>query len=281
MLHHALLHPTENTQHQQTVAMNTTRTVELSPVLLCVAPVELSGPAGVVTTYALFDEGSTVTLVDASLAHEVGARGPLLPLTTAWTNSTTQTDHHSRSVSLNVKGVGCDQAFEMLGVRTSHNLVLPFQSVSAKTTARWPHLHNLPEPVLTRCGGTPRILIGQDNYHLIAPREIREGPPNAPVATRTKLGWVVHGNTGLFRGRLDSEYTCVQFHQHADDSLHQLVKESFSLDALGTSPLTTHRSKEEELAQSILDSTTKRTVAGDRWQTGLLWREGIQDLPES
>ena len=123
----------------------------------------------------------------------------------------------------------------MTGVRTTNDLALPSQSIDIKTTARWPHLDSLPLEGMREA--TPRLLIGhRDNYHLIVPRQIHEGPPNAPMATQTKLGWIVHGNAGQFRNRLELQYTCAIFSEYAD-ALHQLVKESFALDALGTSPL--------------------------------------------
>ena len=250
-------------------------------VLLRVAPVEVSGPAGTVKRYALFDEASTVTLIDAKLASEVGAVGPVQPLTTTWTNATSHTDRNSRSVDISIKGNECTESFQMTGVRTTNDLALPSQSIDTKTTARWPHLNSLPLEGMREA--TPRLLIGQDNYHLIVPRQIHEGPQNAPVATQTKLGWIVHGNRGQFRNRLEPQYTCAIFSKYADESLHQLVNESFALDALGTSPLVSaaRRSKDGERAQDILETTTKRTADGQCWETGLLWRDGIAQLPES
>ena len=41
------------------------------------------------------------------------------------------------------------------------------------------------------------ILIGCDNFDLIAPREIHYGPPNTARATQTELGW-----TGWRQGKL-------------------------------------------------------------------------------
>ena len=125
----------------------------------------------------------------------------------------------------------------MTGVRTTNDPALPSQSIDIKTTERWQHLDSLPLEGMREA--MPLLLIGQDNYHLIVPRarQIHEGPANAPVATQTKVGWIVHGNTGQFRNRLEPQYTCAIFSKYADESLHQLVKESFVLDALGTCPL--------------------------------------------
>ena len=37
------------------------------------------------------------------------------------------------------------------------------------------------------------ILIGCDNFDLIAPREIHYGPPNTARAIQTELGWTASG----------------------------------------------------------------------------------------
>ncbi|CAG7832144.1 unnamed protein product [Allacma fusca] len=128
-------------------------------------------------------------------------------------------------------------------------------------------------------GAQPQILLGKDNYHLIVPRELIEGPPNAPVTTNTKLGWLIHG-VNYHRHKID--YTCSVFraNKENDDLLHQLVKEHFKLESLGVSanakPM---RSKEEQRAEMILEKTTRRV--GERWETGLLWKCDEVKLPES
>lgn len=68
--------------------------------------------------------------------------------------------------------------------------------------------------------------------------------------------------------------------QERDDRLHEMVKESFSLDNLGImSPVPTAESKENERARGILESTTKRV--DDRFEIGLLWRFEDVQLPNS
>jgi len=185
-------------------------------VLLRILPVTLSGPLGEFKTYALLNEASTVTLLDSSVAKMLGLRGVRDSLNLQWTNETTQVDNHSERVSLVISGSG-EENYELQNVRTVNNLALPTQSVNGRRTQQsWTHLQQFEIPSLD--SAQPTILLGQDNCHLIIAREIVEGPPNAPVLSRTKLGWVFHGNHSLVKDRMDSEFT---FHTStSDDLLH-------------------------------------------------------------
>ncbi|GBP04388.1 hypothetical protein EVAR_88207_1 [Eumeta japonica] len=45
------------------------------PMFLKIIPVRVAGPKKEIDTYALLDDGSTVTLIDSDLAQQLGARG--------------------------------------------------------------------------------------------------------------------------------------------------------------------------------------------------------------
>lgn len=64
------------------------------------------------------------------------------------------------------------------------------------------------------------------------PLEIRESSPAAPIAVRTRLGWLIYGN----RGYSSSPEKCFNFHIcdcDKDASLQEMVKQFFSLESLG------------------------------------------------
>ncbi|GBP48739.1 hypothetical protein EVAR_88200_1 [Eumeta japonica] len=44
-------------------------------MFLKIIPVRVAGPKKEIDTYALLDDGSTVTLIDSDLAQQLGARG--------------------------------------------------------------------------------------------------------------------------------------------------------------------------------------------------------------
>ncbi|KAG5870295.1 hypothetical protein JTB14_020369 [Gonioctena quinquepunctata] len=87
-------------------------------VLLRIVPIILSGPEGEYSTFALFDEASTVTLLSGHVADRIGATGQVDPLKIRWTNSITNEEIDSRRVSLGIRGKNENEKFELENVRT-------------------------------------------------------------------------------------------------------------------------------------------------------------------
>jgi hypothetical protein len=70
--HHQLLH---NLRQQPSPNVNLIKFCSGSIINLMVVPVTIIGPKKSVRTHAMLDTGSTMTLLDGSLAEEVGIRG--------------------------------------------------------------------------------------------------------------------------------------------------------------------------------------------------------------
>lgn len=275
--HNALLHASVKAVTDEIETVNHTIGMHNS-VLLRILPVTLKGPKAEVKTFALLDDASTVTLLDNDVAAMIGVTGEKEPLSMCWINGVPSQPQHSERVSLTVSNE--DEEFELKNVRTVKNLNLPTQSVDVKKLSkRWEYLRD-------KCSlenAKPTILIGQDNCHLILAREIVEGPKNAPVLTRTKLGWIIHGNVGQFKDRTDSEIICHTWTENTHyDELSDLVKSSFSTDNFGVIPaVSLPRSNEDIRAEHIFNTTTKKSVDEPRWETGLLWKTDKIQMPPS
>ena len=283
-LHHPLLHPTQtDTVSTPAAAGEHTLLARKKPplrsrVTLRTVPVTISGPAGNVHTSALLDEASTVTLLEADLAREIGATGPCIPLTLTWTNQSSQSDEQSMRVQVKIQGDG--EEFIMDGVRTVQQLDLPTQHIDLKAAQdSWSHLA-VADAHLSVCE-KPRLLIGQDNVGLTIPRKVVEGPPGSPTLSKCKLGWSIHGMNCNQKLPTSLSNASTALMQNSDETdLHQLVKDSFRTDSFGVKIISTKvRSREEDRAEKLLKSTTRRV--GDRWETGLLWRTPDITLPES
>ncbi|KAG5892752.1 hypothetical protein JTB14_001123 [Gonioctena quinquepunctata] len=101
------------------------------------------------------------------------------------------------------------------------------------------------------------ILIGQDNIQLTVPRKKIQGPEHLPVATKTHLGW---------KDECEKKY-CFHICENeiSDEILHQIVKDSITLDAFGVSTTArTKKDKENDRAVEVM----KRTVnhIGERYE---------------
>ncbi|XP_065180217.1 uncharacterized protein LOC135810654 [Sycon ciliatum] len=206
--HHPLLHrdgrgsvaPLE--RMSETTHTSATHVSEHSGrVLLRVIPVTVRNGDTAADTYALLDEGLTVSLIESELAEELGLAGPTQPLRLSWTDGKQHQESSSKVVTFSVAGRQRQDSFTLTNIHTHAKFNLPTQSINPQRLNNCPHLEGLDLPTLS-CAKA-RLLIGQDNYSLIAPRVIAEGPPNTPVATQTKLGWVVHGGMSADRHKID------------------------------------------------------------------------------
>ena len=284
--HHPLLHQDSRSsaneageahEHVETVAHAATSHLQhATRVFLRIVPVVLEGPAGELSTYALLDDASTTTLVDGAIAAKLGIAGTPDPLTLSWTDASTQTDSSSQRIRLKLKGKNVTGPFFNVNARTVKSLRLPTQSVSESLLSKCSHLREVDVPVFR--DAKPTILIGQDNCHLIVARSVREGPPNMPVASQTKLGWTLHGNHALYHNRAD-DFTFLAFEKR-DPDLHEMIQESLTTENFGTKPRLIEAEDDQVRGARLQRETTKR-ISKDRWETGLLWREDNATLPDN
>ena len=122
----------------------------------------------------MLDEGSTVTLLDKTVANTLGAAGEQDPVVMSGTESTQHQFLESQRINIGIRGEGED-LFTLKGIRTVDNLDLPVQSVSReRLVAQWTHLTDDRVPLLST--RKPTILISG------------RGPANSTILTKTKLG---------------------------------------------------------------------------------------------
>lgn len=280
--HHILMHgdrePTSTSANQQAPKkeemVTTTTAKSQTEVKLKVCPVTVSGPRGQAQVYALFDEGSTVSLLDEDIAQKIGAKGPLTPLNIRGVNMQQQ-DLKSQLVRFDIRGTN-DQV-STIRARTIRNMQLTPQTVSTKLL-RLDHLKDLDHNLCYEAG-RPRLLIGSDNWELIVTRELRTGKRNEPAASRTRLGWVIHGTTPRASLKEDRHSVLhVVAHARDDKRLSELVEDHFKIDALGVA-LKPKVRETDERAVAIFNRTARR-VDG-RYEVGLPWKEDNPKMPTS
>ena len=236
-------------------------------------PVEITGPLRTIKTYAMLDDGSTISLIDERIALDVGLKGQHLQLILQGING-----ESSRSgckiVKFNIAG---DSEKYFITAVTVSNLNLPAQSVPAdlvreiaKTTSVF---------IQPYADAQPKLLIGQDNWRLLATIETRDILDASAAVSLSPLGWAVHGFNSLSRS--SSTYVTAVKNQiknekdKNDVDLYNLVKSYFEIDDFGVNervkPISKHMN-----AIKILESTTKRNETA--WETGLLWKNA--DAPK-
>lgn len=73
--------------------------VDLQSIMFRVIPIVLHGKNVSVSTYAFLDEGSSLTLLEDSLADELNLVGDFEPLCSKWTRDTRRREDESRRVT--------------------------------------------------------------------------------------------------------------------------------------------------------------------------------------
>lgn len=243
-----------------------------------IVPVTLHGKLKSLHTYAFLDEGSSLTMIEDATAEELGLEGTPESLCLKWTADMVREESKSRRVSLKISGRENDRQFQLSDVRTVSKLNLPVQTI-CKADLALKHTHLRDVPFLDFKNAVPGILIGIDHWKLSMPTEIREASASEPAATKTKLGWVVHGH----HNHQNASNIHQNFHVcqcNPDAELHDRVNTFFSLENFGVrAPEQALESSEVKRARSIMSSTTIRL--DDRYETGLIWKYDEVKLPDS
>ncbi|KAL0882321.1 hypothetical protein ABMA27_000834 [Loxostege sticticalis] len=251
-------------------------------VLLKVVPVHIHGPNEIISTSALLDDGSTVSLISGALAERAGLRGrrETMRVSGACTDSELVLD--STVVSVNISGM--DNKLHSIRARSISELNLPIQRMI--NVNEYLNLSDIQSNLCTT-DVKPELLLGQDNYHLLFPLEVILGKPNEPSATLTPLGWCIHGDVRVPRNFHPSPHVTLFISEGGDSSsqgdrllqdIHDDVKRSFTLDSLGVSGKP--RQNADDVRAAVILENSAQLVDG-RWYVGLPWRDMDCQMPDS
>lgn len=235
-MHHKLLHnqSTSSAETSEIVDACNTHYTRISTILYRIVPVRLFGNGTTVVTYAFLDEGSSITLMDQTLADALNLKSTADRLCLKWTANTTRIEEKSirANVRISAKPIN-SKSYELRNVRTVDTLCLPHQSLDYDTTiSKFPYLKGI--PFEGYANAVPQIMIGLDNYKVAIPLKTKDGPWNKPSATKTRLGWIVFGplnkespsdNTTSISSVHHSFHTCEC--QLRDENIQDLVKNYF------------------------------------------------------
>ncbi|XP_063540079.1 uncharacterized protein LOC134749105 [Cydia strobilella] len=275
--HHKLLHGLNaaapaNGNSTPAAAVNNIR---LPQTYLKVMPVEVSGPLGTVQTLALLDEGAAMTLMLHETADKLAPRVKGETLEIEGIGGVVR-NPDSYTLRVAIRGF-CSRHMEMMEVITIGDIGIGMQGVPRDVVDKCEHLTKIADE-LSYPTGIPTIVIGQDNWHLIISRQILEGPPELPIASLTRLGWVLHGPDRTRRA-------AVNFVGHArpktaDDEALELMKRHFDIESLGVSQKLP-RADPDQRALDLLKTTCVKIPGENRYRAGLLWRADDEKLPDN
>ncbi|KAJ8711214.1 hypothetical protein PYW07_008456 [Mythimna separata] len=122
------------------------------------------------------------------------------------------------------------------------------------------------------------ILIGQDNWHLLVAAETRTGARDQPVASYTKLGWVLHGCQHSVNKIIATFCGHIKI-QENPEPIEETMKNFFKLESLGIEPRLP-RDDPQQRALDILEQKSRRLPDGS-FETGLLWKQEEPKIPNN
>lgn len=108
--------------------------------MLKIVPVTLIGPLNKINTFALLDEGSTVTLLKLQTARDIGLSEPIVRHTIKGLRNH-EIDVASEKVNLQIAGEF--GKFNLKNINTVNHLSLPSQSVEPNLVKKFNQLHSL------------------------------------------------------------------------------------------------------------------------------------------
>lgn len=245
-----------------------------------IIPAKLFANGKCVLVNAFFDEGSSQTLVTQKVANELGIKGTRDPLSLVWTDNTVKTIEDSEIVSLEIAGMESNsKRFIIDNVRTVNCLNLPKPTANVNELKdTYEHLKGI--DLIQPFDEVPRILIGLSHAKLGICYDKREGKWNEPIATKTRLGWVVHGCEKFGKLNEQSNFMCVVDKLSPDVELHNLINGYFNLESFGvraSSDLI--ESKDNIRAKEIWKNTLVKKGTG--YEIGLLWKADKINLPDN
>ncbi|XP_062703806.1 uncharacterized protein LOC134286238 [Aedes albopictus] len=273
--HHPLLH--RDAEATVVRADCKAHRIATSAVLFRVVPITLHNGTRNMDSFAFLDEGSSHTLIDASVTRSLGIVGIAEPLELTWTSNVNRKENLSERVDLVISARGAQERFKLSDARTVAALNLPKQNLQMDEMAsRFKHLRDV--PMASFQNAEPKVLIGLRNLELLVPIESRVGRPNEPIAVRSVLGWTIYGPSGM---NPDAR-PFFGIHGHktiAERELNEMIRQQFVLEDTGISPSPLPESAEITRAREILERTTVREDG--RFVTGLLWRNDEICFPDS
>ena len=222
---------------------------------------------------ALLDSGSTHTLVSSKFVNELGLVGQ--SATCVMNTVGAQSSVASSVMSLDMCAIDDDREYRVCNVFVVSDIPAETPDVTLDLSM-YDHLSDLPFSV--REGSCKAdLIIGMDNAHLIVPLEVRRSETNVkqPYATRTLLGWALHGPVpSVDRCDKASNLVCNQVNlQNLDVQIEKLWDiEHDVIDA--------HAWSVDDC--KVYDLWERETVFSEgHYEVPVPWREGEPNMPNN
>ncbi|XP_074652764.1 uncharacterized protein LOC141907094 [Tubulanus polymorphus] len=226
-----------------------------------------------VSTFALLDSASEISIINSDLAWELGLKGKPQTLTMNTLNysSTVQ----SEIVSLSIRGIEVDAKPVRISRAWTRSdaFKCPAQPASINQMG---HLRDLNIPCVF--SDQIKILIGADVPKVHLQLEIREGDNDfEPIGINTPLGWCVMGPSIADPATYSVSVNSCTSSISSDDLLHQQVEQFWTVESMKSEKPVL--SSDDSKALQILEETC--CLIDSHYQVGMLWKDRNSSMPDN
>ena len=165
-----------------------------------------------------------------------------------------QKNHSTKTVHFQIYEANDFEPFNCQNILVIEDFQLPkLKEHPTDFIREYPHLNRITLTTLTKL--QVEVLIGCDLYSLIVARCVREGPPNAPTAVETKLGWSI-ARAHPTETSIET-FVCQQC-ENKDEDLYGAVRNWWKTDSYGIFQIEANDNQEDEKAHEILQKTCNK-----------------------
>ena len=216
-------------------------------------PVRIVSDGKEISTLAIVDSGSNITLVKRDLVDKLGIQSSPSPFTV---NTLSGPSTHDKQVLCKFTLLGDDRR-ERVEVEALTVPSIPIKNNSQVNLANWPHLKDLD---LAQVNGPIELIIGTDCPELFWSLEERRGGRKEPLARRTLLGWIVFG---------PSSSSQVTVNMAQSDPLQKQLEKIWSSDFIDVRNTDPVMSVDDKRALKTMQETVK--IVDGKYQLGIPW----------
>ena len=271
--HHSLIHSNITNETTQSAAVHTSkRKSNQNTAYLQIVSVSVHGKNGcIISTYALLDSASEISMIHEDLAKDLGLKEHSKTLIMNTVNA--ESTHKSQVVSVKVSSTNDLDAEPMYIKEVWTVNSESFSNVQQNIHTDWKHVKNL--NILDVKATEVRLLIGINAPKAHIQTDFREGRENQPIAVCTRLGWSILGTTS--RSESDEIQAKVHFIVQRDQQLHQQIEQFWKTESFGVICNDIKAtSVEDRILQHILQNSTRLTDG--HYEISMLWKTN-SDLP--
>ncbi|XP_075163102.1 uncharacterized protein LOC142235727 [Haematobia irritans] len=300
--HHRLLHKDQNNitqinnltnndgveqpnSSQQTLGRNCL--AEINPrncsVLFQVIPVRVFGPTTSEIIYAFIDDGANVSMIDEQVARRLEITGQKDTLELQWINNHVSREE-TQVVTVKISGIEQDSSkYTMRNVYITSKLNLPVQTFNPSEISEEAKQLNLPGVNLHGYTNIKaKMIISLAHAYLTVTIDTPKVlSPSGPIAAKSRLGWIIYGPVDKPKSKyISCHVKRSENEERSQNELDNMMRDYFGQETFGIkTPVKPLVSRDNQRALDILNLSTRKY--GDRFETGLLWRNDNVLFPES